>query len=425
MNRAKEIIAPPVKVDRDGKLVCGSTKAFRWKLDVPASVTGTRRRRLYFLSEADAKSKKRDLVEQYLSASEAQRKKLSLKGWSISDAIEYTMRHAPLNQEIGMDDLLRRFLENRKSEIKIGSRYSATLRSYCLTIGRSLGNRQVSTLTRDAVRGFLNGLKGRDGVSEASVSTRNHYLETLRAIFSFAKAEGIITHLPTEGISSSRVDPDPITTLSVEESSRLLVCLRSPEHAEVAPAALLQLFAGLRRCEIPLLEWSQIGPQYVRLDRVKRGTKMRAVEMPEVMRSWIAPFRRSGGYVFDPRAAEAAESVPLSLARTGDTDLRLLEDAYAWRLGRLAAAARVELPKNVLRHTAITMRVNSTHDVKETSRWAGNTPEIVTSHYLGAGTAEDAREFYGLTPERVGKADGGVAVFADSESPATQSEAVA
>lgn len=425
MNRPKQLIAAPVKVDRDGKVVCGTTKAFRWKLDIPASVTGTRRMRLYFMSEADAKSKRDELVEQYLSASDAQRQKLSLRGWSISDAIEYTVRHAPLNQEIMMDELLKRFLENRESEIKIGRRYSATLRSYCSTIERSLGNRQVSSLTRDVVRGFLSGLKARDGVSVASVATRNHYLETLRAIFSFAKAEGITAHLPTEGISSARVDPDPISTLSVEESARLLACLRSAEHSEVAPAVLLQLFAGLRRCELPFVEWSGIGPEYVRLDRVKLRTKMRAVEMPEVLRSWLTPFRRSSGYVFDPRAVDVADSRALSLARSVDVDLRPLEDAYAWRLGRVASEARLVLPKNVLRHTAITMRVNLTHDVKETSRWAGNTPEVVSSHYLGAGTAADAREFYGLTAERVGEADGGVAVFADAESPATPSEAVA
>lgn len=43
----------------------------------------------------------------------------------------------------------------------------------------------------------------------------------------------------------------------------------------------------------------------------------------------------------------------------------------------------------------------------------------------GGSTAADACEFYALTPERVGEADEGVAVFAGAESAATQSEAVA
>ena len=57
------------------------------------------------------------------------------------------------------------------------------------------------------------------------------------------------------------------------------------------------------------------------------------------------------------------------------------------------------MPKNVLRHTAITMRVNATGDIEATARWAGNSPAVVVKNYLGAGTPDDAKKFYALEPE--------------------------
>ena len=52
----------------------------------------------------------------------------------------------------------------------------------------------------------------------------------------------------------------------------------------------------------------------------------------------------------------------------------------------------------MLRHTAITMRVNATNDVAATSRWAGNSPAVLEEHYLGNALPEDAERFYQLRP---------------------------
>ena len=92
----------------------------------------------------------------------------------------------------------------------------------------------------------------------------------------------------------------------------------------------------------------------------------------------------------EPSAADVAKS------------LRQLEDAYTSRLERLAQAAGVKLPKNVLRHTAITMRVNGTGDLEATARWAGNSPAVIEQSYLGVASPEDAAQFYALRPNSQG-----------------------
>ena len=304
MSQGEDSISLPVKVDRSGRVIIGPQKAFRWRLDIPASFTGTTRQRPIFLTETEAKKKRAELLAGRTAASGDQLSELARKGLTVEEAISYALEHAPTISEITIRDLLDRFLAHRKQEIKISGRYAATLESYSKRICEVMGDKRIHMVCRSSVRDFLGKLTGRDGTSPATVKTRNHYLETLRAVFGFAKAEGLLARSPTDGISTAKADSDPIKCLSVEETTRLLAALKAPEHAEVAPAALLQLFAGIRRCEIPLLDWRLISEDYIRLDSVKRGTKFRPIEMPQSLKAWIRPYRRASGFVFQPKAIE-------------------------------------------------------------------------------------------------------------------------
>lgn len=57
--------------------------------------------------------------------------------------------------------------------------------------------------------------------------------------------------------------------------------------------------------------------------------------------------------------------------------------------------------KNIVRHTACTMRLKSTGDIVTTAREAGNTPKMITDHYLALHvTKDEAHKFYELTPDK-------------------------
>lgn len=75
-----------------------------------------------------------------------------------------------------------------------------------------------------------------------------------------------------------------------------------------------------------------------------------------------------------------------------------VEEAVAYAIKHSPAVSDVTLPKNTLRHTAVTMRVNSTGNIPETAVWAGNSAAVIIKHYLGTGTPEDAQRFYALRP---------------------------
>ena len=75
----------------------------------------------------------------------------------------------------------------------------------------------------------------------------------------------------------------------------------------------------------------------LRLDKVKRGTDQRPVEMPEALLHWIAPFRQKSGFVFAPpgfgqdRNANGGMDTRQRQV-SAEATARAVEDAFAWRL---------------------------------------------------------------------------------------------
>jgi site-specific recombinase XerD len=333
-----------------------------------------------------------------------QQEGLAARGMTVEDAVAYALAHAPIVADKTMAKLMEEFVEHRTKEVGVSPAYLRTLNSYFKKLKETFGTTKIGDVTKGRIRGFLADLKSKNGKEQASPDTRNHYIQTLVALFNYAMDERLLSVSPTDGIRQARGNDGTISVLSVEQSAKLLEALSLPDHAEVAAAALIQLFAAPRRSELMLIKWEIITAQYLRLDSVKWGTKKRPVALPETLLEWLAPLRQKSGFVFAPKEVEADRDC-IHIANKQEREhaiksaVKPFEDGYAWRLEKAARAAGVKLPKNVLRHTAITMRVNHTNDIPATARWAGTSVEKIRTNYLGKGTPEDAQSFYALKPK--------------------------
>ena len=404
MMRPEDLIGAPVKVDRKGNRIRGKGKAWRWKIEIPASVTGTTRKRLYFKSEAEANRERSERNDSFHQVGSGAKVALANVGMTIEDAVAFAVQHAPVVTDMTMTILMENFLKHRSHEMRVTRRYLDNLRSYVGKIKATLGDVLIQNLTKSEIRKFLDGLRSKDGKRIAKTRTRNHYIETLRAILNFALSEGWLKKSPMDGIHTARTDDDVIQTLSINEVARLLEVLALPEHAEVAPAALLQIFAGPRRSELPYIEWEHLIGKYLRLDKVKRNTNKRPVEMSDNLIEWLAPCRQTSGFIFAPAGIDVdRECLHIEDPEVREKEIqkaaRILEDGYTWRLNLAAKAAGIVIPKNALRHTSITMRVNFTQNLQGTALWAGNSPAVISSNYMGTGTPEDAKRYYSLKPQ--------------------------
>jgi site-specific recombinase XerD len=400
----KDHIRPPIKVDVTGKKVTGNGKAHRWKLNVPASITGTDKQRLFFTTEKAAKDKRDELLSNRKGLSAQQQQELAARGMTVEDAVAYALVHAPIVADKTITKLLDEYIEHRTKEVGISPSYLRTLNSYAKKIKEAFGKEKIGDVTKPKIRFFLDALTTKGGNGPAAPDTRNHYIQTFVALFNYAIDERLLAVSPTDGIRQARGNDGAISVLSVEQAAKLLEALSLPDHAEVAAAALIQLFAAPRRSELMLIKWDIVTAQYLRLDNVKWGTTKRPVELPEALLEWLAPLRKKSGFVFAPKEVEAdRDCTHIGNKREREhaikSAVKPFEDGYAWRLEKAAKAAGFKLPKNVLRHTAITMRVNYTNDIPATARWAGTSVEKIRTNYLGKGTPEDAKRFYALKPK--------------------------
>ena len=91
----KNRIRPPVKIDDRGRVIKDpKVRAHSWRLNVPASITGTRKQRMFFATESEAKNYATDLLKAKVSAGDFT-ERLRARGMTIIEALEYALAHAP------------------------------------------------------------------------------------------------------------------------------------------------------------------------------------------------------------------------------------------------------------------------------------------------------------------------------------------
>jgi site-specific recombinase XerD len=382
----KNHIRPPVKVDKDKRVVRGPNgRAHRWRLNVPASLNGGRKKRVFFKSEKEAKDHSAGLLEAHLAVSPDLVSQLKERGMTVSDAIHYALKNAPRTAKVDLGDACTGFLQSRKDK-NCKDRYLAVLGSDISAFRGEFPRRTIDSVSREQIERYLGDLTKKDGETPASPKTRRNVLASINALFNYAVDRGWRGENPAASISKPILDESRPATLQPAQVAKLLETASRAEFSDIFPGVLLQLFAGVRRSELPHVRWEHMKDHFLRLDLTKTR-QPRAVDMPEALIRWLATLPPRTGRVLE---LEGVDFNP--------KDTRGIEDAYTYRLSQLANAADVPLPKNVLRHTAITYRVGLSGSVDQTARWGGHTAAVLHKHYLGAATRADAERFYALLP---------------------------
>jgi len=108
----KNAIRPPVRIDVNERVIPAhdkTTKVWRWRLNVPASITGTRKERLFFATEKEAKKHAEELLAARRAGGDLT-EKLEARGLSFTDAITYALRHAPKAKPVTITKAIEQFI---------------------------------------------------------------------------------------------------------------------------------------------------------------------------------------------------------------------------------------------------------------------------------------------------------------------------
>ena len=102
-----DLIRRPQKIDASGRVIHDPRiPADRWRLNIPPSMNGGKKVRLFFKMAAEANAERKRRIEAHEGAPPDLRTQLDERGATATDAINYYLKHAPKTQKLGQQGLL-------------------------------------------------------------------------------------------------------------------------------------------------------------------------------------------------------------------------------------------------------------------------------------------------------------------------------
>lgn len=366
------------------------SKAYR--VDIPATITGTKRVQRQFPSIVEAKIYADDchkeitkLGHEAFTLTSAQRhdaaralRLLAPAALSLEDAAMIAMRHLPQNsQRITVEALRAAFLAAPgKKKNKLTSRRPHTMRGLqwrTKRFARSFGERLASDVTPVQVKSWLAGL---GALAPASL---NNFRRALHAMFSFAVSEGYCATNPVSRIPLYAVPDTAPAILTIDECRRLLeAAMASSDTLGLLPYVTFALFTGLRRAELERLTWSAYKEDrhFITVDghAAKTGS-IRNVPLPDNAAAWIARCKTTNGPI-------APRNLNFRLRR-----LRAIAGLSTWS-------------GNELRHSFASYHYDLHQNAPLTAAMLGHASgtQILFAHYRSLVTLGDGERYFSIFP---------------------------
>ena len=236
---------------------------------------------------------------------------------------------------------------------------------------------------------------------------------SVRALFNFAVAQGYMDEPPTERAKKIKQEiPDEISVLSPAEVQEVMRRALQMEP-RLVPYLAIGIFAGLRpENELGRLDWDKINLKSRTITVTGKNAKTkkkRAVPISDNLAAWLETVpeaERAGEIYYYRRALRRV----LGQEQAAKAEKRAELEAQAAREGRkLSGPTPDETPapevlrwgQDIMRHTFGSYRQAVIKNINQLCEEMGNTPSIARAHYLDPPEAEQAAEFWAITPASV------------------------
>jgi integrase len=336
------------------------------------------------------------------------REKLRAVGTSITEAVEFYLKHARRRKErVRLAEGVERFRDARE-------RAGCSVR-YLRQLGVSLGS-----LARWRPMAMMDEIERDDVVRwlEAggwSPKTRNGYLGDVRACFEWAVREGLCAVNPAREIAKAKLGDGEIGTLTLGQCEELLLAAlamtkdegRRTNGVSMMGFIVLGMFGGLRPAEIQRLDWSAVD--------VEEGTVIVAGAQAKTRRRRVVDL--SGNAVEWLRCAQNVETRMRNeegpiCGRYWDARWRMFRRSLGWAVGSGERGitetvgpgdkewGRLGLwPHNALRHTYASMHYAMWQDEAKLQAQMGHeSAAMLHRHYRALKMRKEAERFWALRP---------------------------
>jgi hypothetical protein len=223
--------------------------------------------------------------------------------------------------------------------------------------------------------GEVNAARIQDFLLSLNLAPRtvNNFRTSISNLMTFARMR---RYLPADSAPLREVpevkEPHREVGIYTPAEADRLIEQASPEFL---PYVVIGAFAGLRQSELDRLDWADVGEKYIRIRGAERRTKStRLVEIQPNLLAWLKAMRQPKGPI-----------VPFANVCN--------------QLTRLTRKAVVSQKHNALRHSYGSYRLAMVQDAAKVSFEMGNSPKMVFEHYREIVTPEEAKSWFGITPE--------------------------
>ena len=206
-----------------------------------------------------------------------------------------------------------------------------------------------------------------------SPTTRNNRLRTLSSAFAHAVSRRWCETNPVSRVERATERKPVARYLSAAQAKALL----QAADAKMLPCVAIQLFAGLRPCEVAELKFEQIDLDRCQLwvDKEEHTTSHRVIEIMPNLRAWLLPYRSQKGLIQPDQHQKR------------------------WNELRQQAGLYDDWPHDGLRHSFGTWHFAKFQDLGKTAAQMGHSnPMITRKHYIVRADPSRADEYWNIVP---------------------------
>jgi site-specific recombinase XerD len=218
----------------------------------------------------------------------------------------------------------------------------------------------------------------------------NHYLRFAKSLYKWAISEELTDDNPFKNIAPKTRIHTEVSVLSCDEAKALLGASEALYGGELLPYTTITLFVGLRPdSEMRHLSWDAINLEDAEIRVIMGKTRIpRTVDILKNLVNWLRKCDSSRP-IYPKNFRRKWAKVRNKAGFTGGVAKTAKEKAQE--------AGLKPWVKDYTRHTAISYKVRQKGDIHRTATWAGNSPAITRSHYLGLVSGSEAEKFWSIS----------------------------